>query len=144
MAAAVFLFLARVSLSPDAVSPPAFNWGLLTVMYADLGQDPEAVDALHKALTLSQQDAGFLAFDKGAQAERRLGNEAEAVRLYEMAIKLFPKQSGARYYYGLMKEDKGDLRGALSDYLKATKINPADMSANSGLARVNEKLGMVK
>ncbi len=140
-AMAIFIILALVPLPRGAVSPPAFNWGLLTIMYADSGRNREAIDALGKALALSPQDTGFLAIDKGAQANEKLGRLAAAVRLYNLAIKLFPDKSGARYYYGLMKENYGDLNGALSEYQKAVEIGPTDANSYYALGRVYEKLG---
>ena len=140
-ASACFIFLAHQPIPAGAVSPPAFNWGLLSSMYVETGEDQKAVDALHKAVALSPQDAGFLPISRGAEAEHRLGNEDKSMRLYKQATELFPKASGAWFYLGTMKERKGDLKGALAAYQKAIQLGPAYSNAYIAMAGVFEKLG---
>ncbi|MFA5040896.1 MAG: glycosyltransferase family 39 protein [Bdellovibrionales bacterium] len=140
-AAVCFLILALQPIPSRSISPPAFNWGLLTSMYADTGDYKKAVVAMNKALALSQIDAGFLPIVRGAEAEERLGNKAESERLLNMATELFPKASGAWYYLGLMKEKKGNLDGALKAYRKAAETGSRYTNSYVAMARVYWNLG---
>ncbi len=141
IAASCFAFLAAQPVEKGALSPPAFNWGLLTTLYADAGSDAAAIDALHKALALNPQDAGFVPIDRGAEAEQHLGNQIEAERLYNLATQLFPQASGAWYYLGVMKGDKGDLPGARNALNKAVQIDPSFVINYTTLANVYLRMG---
>ena len=119
------LVLAAQPVDTGALSPPAYNWGLITTLYADAHRDADAVGALHKALALSPQEAGFVPIDRGAEAEQNLGNSDEAERLTVLATQIAPKESGAWYYLALMKIHNGDLPGALKTLQKAIETGPS-------------------
>ncbi len=140
-ASALFALLAHRPVPSSAISPDAFNWGIVATMYMDAGEYQKSVDAMHKALELSPQEAGFLPISRAAEAEHRLGHEAESERLYRLSTELFPKESGAWFYLGRMHEERGELKDALKVYRKSIELGSRFTNSYIGLARVYAKLG---
>jgi len=65
------------------------------------------------------------------------GDYQEAIKDYNKAIELNPKDAEAYYNRGLAKVKLGDYRGAIEDFNKAIEINPkiAEAYNNRGVAK---------
>lgn len=138
--ALVFLVLALRPPS-DAVDLTAFDWGTLSTVYFDLGEDQETLDALDKALEISAENAGSQAFVRGALVEQNRGQEDEAEKLLKDAIRLYPQDGVLEYNFGRLRAMHGDMQGALAHLQKAVGLAPTYLLNYYALARIYQKLG---
>ncbi len=67
---------------------------------------------------------------------------ARAIKEYEKAIEINPKNVDAHISLGLQHSLKGDKKKAMSLWKKATEINPRSVDARWFLARAYHRLGM--
>lgn len=91
--------------------------------YEDLSNEENAQDVL-----------------KQASAAYQNGRFEQAERLFKKALSLDPKSVDAYYNLGVLAESRGDLKGALESYRKASAINPADRSLAQAVSEVTTKI----
>ena len=143
VASLVALACSYVTYQPDAfaVDLTAFNWGTLSTIYAERDQPEKAVDAFQHALAVSPIEAGAAAFAQSAFAEKKLGREAEAERLMEWALVLYPNDGILRYNYARMLAMNGDIPSALKAVQKAVVLSPSYLLNYYALAKFHARLG---
>jgi tetratricopeptide (TPR) repeat protein len=136
-------------------------WQLLAVFYRSTGRISESREAIEKALEKSRKEPPALRFALAdaliaegnyARAEeiaktmkepsyRSLvrgsvklaqGEPAEALKLLEAGLRLWPNNAGARYVAGQAALQLGDLQRALAEYREATRL--ADNATDAALA----------
>ncbi|MBY0545891.1 MAG: tetratricopeptide repeat protein [Candidatus Obscuribacterales bacterium] len=91
--------------------------------YEDLSNEENAQDVL-----------------KQASAAYQNGRFEQAERLFKKALSLDPKSVDAYYNLGVLSESRGDLKGALEAYRKASAINPGDRSLVQAVSEVTDKI----
>jgi len=73
-----------------------------------------------------------------------LGDAAEAVRLYDLALACAPEDSVAHYNLAIALEDQGRTADALTHYRRAASLAPAFADVHYNLGRLLEQLGQPK
>ena len=121
--AGVFLFLG-LRADPYAADLRAFNWGSLSMIYADMGRDAEALESLNKAITISPAQAGAAAYVRGSYALENLGREAEAEKLLLRAIELYPQSGIVQYNYGRFLSARARLKEGIAAFEKGMELSP--------------------
>lgn len=109
--------------NPDDVDA----WRMLG--WADMqdGNFEGAVAAYRKAMTLTPNDTDTISSLGEALAMAAQGEiTAEAKQLFEKSVSIDPKDSRARFYLGLAKQQSGDKEGALADWTRLLRESPAD------------------
>ena len=101
-----------------------------------------AINDFNIALQLGSEDQSAVYSNMG-KAKMLLGKTEEAIKDYDYAVKLNPKQYTAYLNRGLAKQKLKDFRGAVEDFTECLKINPkmTDAYLNRALAylQLNEK-----
>ncbi len=138
-AAVVFLVLAFWPPTDD-VDLTAFDWGTLSTVYFDLGEDQETLDALDKAIEISAKDAGAQAFVRASLVEQSRGQEVAAEKILRDAMRLYPQDGVLEYNYGRFKAMRGDLRGAIVELNRAMLLSPTYLLNYYALAKIYERL----
>jgi len=100
----------------------AGGWRMLGWSYFSTERYQEAADAYAKAAAL-QPDIGALKTAQGEALVRAAGGEVkgEALALFEAALKQDAREPRARFFKGLAKEQAGQKRDALADFIAALK-----------------------
>jgi len=104
------------------------GWSTLGWSYLSMGRFPEAAEAYAKAIELSPNSAEL----RGARIEALVRAAegivtADARSAIEDTLKLDPRDSRARFYEGLAKEQAGDKAAALTDWIALLKdANPEE------------------
>lgn len=103
------------------------GWRTLGWSYLSIGRFPEAAEAYAKAIELSPNIAEI----RGARIEALVRSAdgivtPEAKSAIEDTLKLDPKDSRARFFMGLAKEQGGDKTSALTDWIALLKDANAD------------------
>jgi len=122
-AALVFLLLA-LRPDPDAVDLTAYNWGTLSMIYADEGRDQDALSTLDKAIQISPIEAGAAAYVRGSYAFENLGRDMDAENLLKRAMAVFPDNGIVQYNYGRFLAARGRLPEALTAFEKGLALSP--------------------
>lgn len=109
-------------------------------------QDQEFLDALER----EYPDRPFPLFEKAMRAIETTASDALVLfpnlihKIEDGTIKLTPREQGyypsAYYKLAFLKQQFGDLRGSLQDYLKVRQISPAYADVNANLAVVKAQL----
>ncbi len=126
---------------PIVVDVTAYDWGVLSAIYADAGQDAEALKAMYKALALSPATMGEQSLVRGAYIEERMGHKKAVQRLLDIARDNYPNSSDVWYNYARMRALQGDFAGALAPLQQAVKLSPDNVLYHATLAHVYFKLG---
>ena len=103
------------------------GWMLLARSYATMRRFPDALDAYRRAVDLSGRDPGILsAFGEAMVMAEKGTVTAAAVRVFEEARTKDPTDARSRFFLAMAKAQKGDMRGALEDWVDMEKSAPAD------------------
>ncbi len=100
----------------------ANGWRMLGWSYFNTQRFAESADAYAKAIEL-QPEVAALKTARG-EAMVRAAKDAvkpEAMALFDEALKADPKDPRARYFKGLAKEQAGDKKGAVEDWIAVLK-----------------------
>jgi len=123
MADAVQKLTARLQTHPDDVD----GWLLLARSEVDLNRYQDAVNAYRRAAELSNQRPDVVGDWAEAQVLAAGGKvTAEAKQGFETALADKDSAPRSRYYLALAKEQAGDAKGALQDWVDLEAASPAD------------------
>jgi tetratricopeptide (TPR) repeat protein len=151
----------------------AESWSGLGAFLIDRGRAEEAVAAFEKArsldasaspqLTLAYADALVIAarYDDAlavaanmnlpahqamirARVALARGDAAEASRLFDTGMRLWPNNAVARYYAGVAAEQTGEFQRAIEHYRYAMRISPTETDAYLRLARLHVAAGRIE
>ena len=118
----------------------SFEWAYyLGTAQAGLGEHRQAVDSFRKTLSL---DPRYLPARLDlAESLLKLGEWEESGAVCREILKQYPAAAAAHYGLGRAKAGRGDLRGAVEDYLQACKLLPGFGAAHYALALAYRDLG---
>lgn len=110
--------------------------GLRSVIAAQLGDYPEALDFIERAIKANKKN-GILYSNRG-NILLKMNRVSEAIRSYKKAIEIAPGYSEAYGNLGNALQEIGDYVGAISEYERAILINPevADFHCHNGNAKL--------
>lgn len=93
----------------------------LALLYKDIGDLDNAVKAVEKALEKHKEPSGhnLLGFLYWTQ-----GKKDEALKEYQISVKIDPNQEDAQYNLGVLYYNKGDLENAKEAFEKVKELNP--------------------
>jgi protein O-GlcNAc transferase len=78
-----------------------------------------------------------------ARAASELGQWDRAINQYREVVRLRPRDSDALTALGATLQKRGDDQGAVLEFTKARRVNPAGPGATLGLATSLEKVGRI-
>jgi cytochrome c-type biogenesis protein CcmH len=123
MADAVKKLIAHLQAHPDDLE----GWLLLARSDLDLDRYADAVQAYRRAADLSGQKPEIVGDWGEAQVLAAGGTvTAEAKQAFETALADKESAPRSRYYLGLAKEQAGDVKGALQDWVDLEADSPSD------------------
>ena len=93
------------------------------LVYADQGDNEQALDKFNQALKLSPGHA--FAYNERGTIYRKQGRYKQAISDHSKAIELQPDYPYAYYGRGIAYADSGDYEQAISDYSKTIELNPS-------------------
>jgi len=112
---------ARLREAPD----DAEGWRMLGWSYLQTGRNAEAATAYGRAAALDPHNAEYLSAEGEASvlaAQGQVTPAAEAI--FRKAVSLDPADPRARYYLAIAKDQKGDAKGAMDDWIALLKSAP--------------------
>jgi len=103
------------------------GWRMLGWSYLQVGKNAEAAGAYGRAADLDPHNGEY----RSAQGEATVlaaGGQVtpEAETAFRKAVSLDPADPRARYYLAIAKDQKGDAKGAMEDWIALLKSAPAD------------------
>lgn len=114
---------ARVKAEPDKVE----GWRLLGWSYVQTERYPQAVDAYRHAAALTPNDAQLWSALGEVQVLANGGRVSdEALDTFRKTLAIAPADPRARFFLAAAKEEKGDPKGAIDDWIALLKEAPAD------------------
>jgi cytochrome c-type biogenesis protein CcmH len=114
---------AQLQRSPDN----AEGWRMLGWSYMHTQRSADAAKAYAKAAALAPGNADYLSAEGEAQAAAAGGQvNADALKTFEAALAAAPGDPRARYYLAVHKDQSGDHKGAMEDWIALLKSAPAD------------------
>jgi tetratricopeptide (TPR) repeat protein len=140
-------------------------WQLLAVFYRSTGRITQSREAIEKALSKSHKEPPALRFaladaliaegnyERAEEIAKTMkepsyrslvrgsvkmaeGKPAEALKLLEAGLRLWPNNAGARYVAGQAALQLGDLQRALAEYREATRLADDGTDAALAMARI--------
>jgi len=115
----------------------AEGWRMLGWSYFQTQRFQQSADAYAKAVKLAPTGPGFASAYGEALVQAASGVVSSAARQqFDAARALDPADPRARYFIGVSKEQAGDHRGALDEWLALLKTAPADAPWAAELRRV--------
>jgi cytochrome c-type biogenesis protein CcmH len=116
------------------------GWRVLGWSYYSVGRYNEAIDAYRRAIDLQKDNPTLKALYGEAlvkQANNTITDEALAV--FDEVLAINPNDERARFFKGASKEQKGDIPGAIDEWLALYKVAPADADWTGDLrSRIEE------
>ncbi len=113
------------------------GWRMLGWSYFQTQRFADAATAYGKAVKLAPTGPGFASAYGEALVQAAQGVVGpEAKRQFEAAYKLDPADARARYFLGMAKEQSGNHKGAIDDWLALLATAPADAPWAAELRRV--------
>jgi len=103
------------------------GWRMLGWSYLQVGRNAEAAQAYGRAAALDPHNAEYQSAEGEATvlaAQGQVTPQAETV--FRKAVALDPADPRARYYLAVAKDQKGDAKGAMDDWIALLKSAPAD------------------
>ncbi len=100
-------------------------WGKLAWNHFKLGQYETALGIYAKAIGLKDDDADL--WVQRGMTEDALGRSQEAEKSFSAALRHAPRNADALYWRARVRQDLGDLDGAIEDISMAVAIDPAPL-----------------
>ncbi|SRR5579862_342215 len=114
---------AQLRQSPDN----AEGWRMLGWSYMHMNRAADAAKAYARAAALAPGNADYLSAEGEAQtvaADGKVGDDA--LKTFKAALAAVPDDPRARYYLAVAKDQSGDHKGAMQDWIALLKSAPAD------------------
>lgn len=129
--------------SPDDPTPYLFLGKMLRTQDAP---SPEAVERLHRFVTLQPQNAEAnyyyaVALGKSRQGPEENDRAAQAESFLKTALRLDPNYAPAYLQLGILHSEQRNYGVAVSDYQRAVQIDPQMEQAHYRLAQAYRRLG---
>jgi cytochrome c-type biogenesis protein CcmH len=105
----------------------ADGWRMLGWSYLQTGRNADAAAAYGRAAALDPKNPEYLSAQGEATvlaAQGQVTPEAEAA--FRKAVVVDPADPRARYYLAMAKDQKGDHKGAMDDWINMIRTAPAD------------------
>lgn len=103
------------------------GWNLMGQAYYHVGRYADAVKAYSRAVALDSKNAvSWSALGEVQLLAGPGGITPEAEASFRKALAIDPKDFRARYFMAVMKDDKGDHKGAVDDLIAILRESPAD------------------
>jgi len=118
-----------------AIAVTKGNWfarGCLGSYLVQQGRADAAIEQFKAGLAISPQDAGLLANLASVLADKKK-QYAEAVTLYEAAVRADPKRSDRRGKFAELLTRMGKTEEALAQYREMLRLNPSDADTHNKL-----------
>jgi predicted O-linked N-acetylglucosamine transferase (SPINDLY family) len=135
--------LYRALIQQDNTNPAIL--GLLGILCCQTGRYGEAIDLLGRAISHTNTTRFSAHLGKFyhylGQSLLAVGDADGAVRTYQAATSLNPRDAGAQVNLGIALRAAGRLEEAIGSYRAAIAINPRDMAAHSNLGNALNNLG---
>ncbi len=113
----------RMKASPN----DAEGWRMLGWSYLQTGRNADAAQAYGKAAALDPHNADYLSSQAEATVLAGQGQITPAAEaMFRKALSLDPANPPARYYLAVAKDQKGDSKGAMDDWIAMLKTAPPD------------------
>jgi cytochrome c-type biogenesis protein CcmH len=105
----------------------AEGWRMLGWSYMRTGRPADAAKAYAKAVTLAPGNSGYLSAEGEALATAANGQvTGDAQKAFKAALIADPNDPRARYYLAIAKDQSGDHKGAMADWIALIKSAPPD------------------
>lgn len=127
----------RQILQRDPMQPDAVH--LLGVVALQVGQFPQAVEQIQRAIALNPNAAAF--HNNLGTALQRMGRFPEAVASHQQALRLQPDFVDAHYNLGTILMNCGRLAEAVPSLQRAINLKPDHVEAHNNLGNVFRELG---
>ncbi len=123
------------------------GWALLGRAYLGMGRFEGAAAALRRAHELAPDRPEIAAaYGEAAVAAAEGRVTPDAASAFTSALDRDPREPRARFYLGLAKAQRGDVAGALQDWVDLVAISPADApwlaSVREQIAKAAAELGV--
>lgn len=110
-----------------AAPEDAEGWRMLGWSYFQLRRFSESADAYARARKLIPDEPSFTSAMAESMVQAANGTVTpEARKAFDEALKMDPTDPRARYFIAVHKEQQGDARGAIDDWIALLKDSPAD------------------
>ena len=112
---------AKMRAAPD----DAEGWRMLGWAYLQVGRNAEAATAYGRAAALDPHNAEFLSAQGESTVLAAQGQVTPAAEtIFRKAVSLDAADPRARYYLAIAKDQKGDAKGAMNDWIALLKSAP--------------------
>jgi cytochrome c-type biogenesis protein CcmH len=113
----------RMKQSPN----DAEGWRMLGWSYLQVGRNADAATAYGRAAALDPHNGEYLSAQGEATVLAAQGQVTPAAEtIFRKAVSLDAADPRARYYLAIAKDQKGDAKGAMDDWIALLKSAPAD------------------
>jgi cytochrome c-type biogenesis protein CcmH len=113
----------RMKASPN----DAEGWRMLGWSYLQTGRNADAAQAYGRAAALDPHNGEYLSAQGEATVLASNGQVTPAAEaIFKKALSLDPADPRARYYLAIAKDQKGDAKGAMDDWIALLKSAPPD------------------
>lgn len=103
------------------------GWRMLGWSYLQVGRNTDAAQAYGRAAALDPHNSEYLSAEGEATVLAAQGQvTAAAEDVFRKAVSLDPADPRARYYLAIAKDQKGDAKGAMDDWIALLKSAPPD------------------
>ena len=119
----------------------AFDWGVLTTIYANKNDPASAFDAFRKGVALSPENVGAQAYIRSAELEERLGHPSESEALVKKAAEIYPEDGVAIYNLGRIEAFHGNWDQAILILNRSLSLAPTYGLTYYALAVIYKKKG---
>ncbi|HEX3367328.1 c-type cytochrome biogenesis protein CcmI [Phenylobacterium sp.] len=113
----------RMKASPN----DAEGWRMLGWSYLQVGRNADAATAYGRAVALDPHNGEYLSAQGEATVLAAQGQVTPAAEgIFRKAVSLDASDPRARYYLAIAKDQKGDAKGAMDDWIALLKSAPPD------------------
>ena len=105
----------------------AEGWRMLGWSYLQVGRNADAAQAYGRAAALDPHNGEYLSAEGEATVLAASGQVTPpAEQIFRKAVSLDPADPRARYYLAIAKDQRGDAKGAMADWIALLKSAPAE------------------
>jgi cytochrome c-type biogenesis protein CcmH len=105
----------------------AEGWRMLGWSYLQVGRNADAAQAYGRAAALDPHNGEYLSAQGEATVLAAQGQVTPAAeQIFRKAVSLDPADPRARYYLAIARDQKGDAKGAMDDWIALLKSAPPD------------------